>query len=148
MVLDSLESAGRYWTLHTMFPRAFEFLRNLTQKELPSGRYEIEGEKAYGIIALERGKRREEAGLEAHRRYIDIQCCLEGTETMGWKPTAECRGDSEGYSEERDIEFFRGRPQAWITLTPGRFAIFFPEDAHAPLVAEGWVRKVVVKVLV
>jgi beta-galactosidase beta subunit len=33
-------------------------------------------------------------------------------------------------------------------LQPGSFAIFFPEDAHAPLSSTGRVHKIVVKVAV
>ena len=36
----------------------------------------------------------------------------------------------------------------YLTVKPGMFAIFFPEDAHAPGVTPDGVRKVIVKVRV
>jgi biofilm protein TabA len=35
-----------------------------------------------------------------------------------------------------------------VATPPGTFAIFFPEDAHAPMAGEGLIHKVVVKVAV
>ena len=39
------------------------------------------------------------------------------------------------------------RPK-WIATPPGAFCIFFPEDAHAPLVSAGNIRKVIFKIAV
>jgi beta-galactosidase beta subunit len=35
-----------------------------------------------------------------------------------------------------------------VTVAPGSFGIFFPEDAHAPAAADGPIHKVVLKVAV
>jgi YhcH/YjgK/YiaL family protein len=34
----------------------------------------------------------------------------------------------------------------FFQLTDGQFAIFFPEDVHAPMIGEGEIKKVVIKV--
>jgi len=88
------------------------------------------------------------AKLEAHRKYIDIQLVLEGDETMGWKPLADCLNPVSEHSMEKDIRFFHDAPASWIAVPPDHFCIFFPEDAHAPLVGKGQVRKVIFKVAV
>jgi beta-galactosidase beta subunit len=36
----------------------------------------------------------------------------------------------------------------YLTIKPGMFAIFFPEDGHAPGVTPDGLKKVIVKVLV
>ncbi|MDH7504523.1 MAG: YhcH/YjgK/YiaL family protein, partial [Verrucomicrobiota bacterium] len=77
--------------------------------------------------------------------YIDIQFCLSGHEEIGWKPTDSCCG-AEGFDEEKDLGFFTDESEAWSAVGPGRFAIYFPADAHAPLGGAGPVHKVVVKV--
>lgn len=94
------------------------------------------------------GKPREMARLEAHRKYIDIQLVLEGDETMGWKPLVDCVDAVSEHSAEKDIRFFRDAPASWIAVPPGHFCIFFPEDAHAPLVGTGALHKVIFKVAV
>jgi len=52
------------------------------------------------------------------------------------------------YSEEKDIRFFHDAAASWISTPPGAFCIFFPEDAHAPLVSNGNIRKAIFKVAV
>ena len=52
------------------------------------------------------------------------------------------------YDGTKDVAFFLGAGD-WLTLTPGRFAIFFPQDVHLPCIqanAAQRVRKIVVKV--
>ncbi|NJD55400.1 MAG: DUF386 domain-containing protein, partial [Nitrospirae bacterium] len=44
-------------------------------------------------------------------------------------------------------QFFVDKPDAWLSVEAGAFAIFFPEDAHMPLISPGRIHKVVVKVL-
>jgi YhcH/YjgK/YiaL family protein len=83
--------------------------------------------------------------LECHRRYIDIQYVLEGIDEMGWKARTDCHAPVSEYSDERDIQFFHDTPTTWIATPPHSFCIFFPEDAHAPLVSETLVRKVIFK---
>ena len=34
----------------------------------------------------------------------------------------------------------------FFQLTDGQFAIFFPEDVHAPMIGEGTIKKLVIKV--
>lgn len=86
------------------------------------------------------------AHLEAHRRYIDIQYTIEGPEEIDWSPRASCVVPAGPFDSERDIMFFQDRPGTWFEVPPGRFAIFFPEDAHAPLGGQGPLKKAVVKI--
>lgn len=148
MILDTLAHADRYLTLHPRFARAFEFLRGTDLHAFEAGRHAIEGEQLFAIVEACSGRTREEAKLECHRRYIDIQLVLEGIEEMGWKPTADCADPATDYDAARDIRFFNDRPANWIATPPGAFCVFFPDDAHAPLVGAGTIRKVVVKIAV
>ena len=36
----------------------------------------------------------------------------------------------------------------WLPVASGMFVVFFPEDAHLPLISPGLIHKVVVKVAV
>jgi biofilm protein TabA len=51
-----------------------------------------------------------------------------------------------GYDQESDIQFFADNPDAWIATESGAFVIFFPEDAHMPLISSEQIHKVVVKI--
>ena len=146
MILDTLDQANRYLALHPLFAGAFEFLRGTDLKSLPTGKHSVQGEQLFVIVESCQGRTREEAKLECHRRYIDIQLVLEGIDEMGWKPVAECVSPVTEYDAARDIRFFNDTPSSWIATPPGSFCLFFPDDAHAPLVSTGFIRKVVVKI--
>jgi YhcH/YjgK/YiaL family protein len=148
MILSALSQSERYVSMHPLFQRAFDHIRTTDFFALEPGRYNIIGEDLIAIVEQVPGKTKEMARLEAHRRYIDIQLVLEGDEQMGWKPLADCFNPVSEHSEERDIRFFHDAPASWVAVPPDHFCIFFPDDAHAPLVANGQVRKVIFKVAV
>jgi YhcH/YjgK/YiaL family protein len=148
MIFDTIANANRYASLHPLFPRAFEFIRNTDLFTPAPGRYPIVGDDLFAIVESVAGRSREKAKLECHRKYIDIQLVLDGLEEMGWKPLTDCLNPVSGYSAEKDIQFFTDAPASWIATPPDHFCIFFPEDAHAPLVANGNIRKVIFKIAV
>lgn len=148
MIFSTLNNAGRYATLHPLFPRAFEYIRNADLHALAPGKHDIIGDGLFVIVEHEPGRTRAEAQLECHRRYIDIQLVLEGVDEMGWRPLTDCREPVDDYSAEKDIQFFYDAADSWIATPPGAFCIFFPEDAHAPLVSTGGIRKAVFKIAV
>ncbi len=148
MILDVLENAPRYLALHQGFVQAFAFLSRPEVRELPVGRYAIDGERVYAMVSREPGRGREEALLETHEKYIDIQLVLAGTDEMGWKPKSLCRQPAGEYDQKADIRFFADEPEAWLATRSGAFVIFFPDDAHLPLISSGELHKVVVKVAV
>ncbi|HEY6094501.1 MAG TPA: YhcH/YjgK/YiaL family protein [Gallionellaceae bacterium] len=148
MILSTLSQSDRYTALHPLFQRAFDYIRNTDLFALAPGRSPIVGEDLIVIVEHAQGKPQEHARLEAHRKYIDIQLVLEGDEVMGWKPLADCLNPVSEHSLEKDIRFFDDAPASWVAVPPDHFCIFFPEDAHAPLVGEGKIRKVIFKVAV
>ena len=148
MILDTLAHADRYRALHPLFARAFGFLRETDLNALAPGKHDVQGEQIFAIVEACEGRTRADAKLECHRRYIDIQLVLEGVDEMGWKPVAACVDRATDYDDARDIRFFNDAPSSWIATPPGAFCLFFPDDAHAPLVGTGMIRKVVVKIAV
>jgi biofilm protein TabA len=148
MILDVLYKSDRYLALHKGFAKAFAFLRRADLKALPLGKYEVDGDRVYAIVATEPGRRKEDRLLEAHEKYIDIQLVLAGVDEMGWKSTLTCTQPSGAYDSESDVRFFADPPDVWIATQPGAFVIFFPEDGHMPLISPGEIHKVVVKVAV
>lgn len=148
MILSSVSQSDRYSGLHPLFSLAFEYIRNTDLYALIPGRYPIKGDELFAIVEHVSGRTREIAKLEAHRRYIDIQLVLEGDESMGWKPLADCMNPVSEHSLEKDIRFFNDAPATYVPVPPDHFCIFFPEDAHAPLIGSGDIRKVIFKIAV
>lgn len=147
MIMDRLSRAEKYYDMHPAFKKAFKFLLESDLSKLSLGRNDIDGDKLFCLMSRGPGRTRNEAKLEAHRKYIDIQYIISGTDEMGWKPTIACTEIDTNYSEDNDIEFFKDKPQTWTKVPAGSFAIFFPQDAHAPIVSDSEIHKVVLKVL-
>jgi len=148
MILDRLNQAARYHQTHPGFAAAFAALAKPGLAELPSGKHVLDGDRLYLMVNRDPGRGQGGAKLEAHRNYIDIQLTLAGQEVIGWKSLDECRDCSEPYTAERDVAFWADRPESWFAVPPGKFAVFFPADVHAPLGGDGDLLKIVVKVAV
>lgn len=146
MIIDNLANAANYFDLHPLFEKAFEYINKLDIEGTPTGNTEIEGSLLKASIVETQLKPEAEARLETHRKYIDIQIPVSCTESYGWKSRATLSDSESGYNETDDIEFFRDRPTTMVTLQPGEFIIFSPEDGHAPLVGEGAIRKIILKI--
>ncbi len=146
MILDSLNNTERIEALHPLFGKAFDYIKHTDFSRMEDGRYPLDGERLFVSLSSLTGKDKAEAAIETHKRYIDIQLPLLGVEKIGWKPGSELQTESVPYDEANDITFYVDRPTAYTKIYPGQFAIFFPEDGHAPGIGEGNIRKVVVKV--
>ncbi len=145
MILDDIANAQRYVGLHRGFAKAFAFLQRKDLAALPDGRHEVDGREVYAIVYRGENRGHQQAKLEVHKKYIDIQFCLAGTEEIGWKPTAQCH-EGEGFDEAKDMGLFTDEPVCWFGLQSGTFSIFFPADAHAPMAGSGPLHKIIVKV--
>ena len=73
---------------------------------------------------------------------------LSGREGFGWKDRLRCAAPRGAMNTEKDVMFYDDEPSTYFTLGEGEIGIFFPQDAHAPLVGDGRVKKAVVKVKV
>lgn len=147
MVIDSLKNAHRYIDLHPLFTKAFEYINSQDLDNLEVGKYEI----ADGLLAIVSNKEamtQEEssAKFECHNKNIDIQLCIKGEESIGWKPRGDCKDQKGDYNEEKDVLFFNDSPDMYFGLRDEQFAIFFPTDVHAPMIGEGLIKKMVIKV--
>jgi len=146
MILDVLENAHRYLVINKGFAKAVEFLLRPELKELRVGKYEIDGERVFAMVSKDMGLKKEDALLETHEKFIDIQLVLSGTDDIGWKPKSLCKQPSGEYDPNSDLQFFTDTPNTWLSIESGEFAIFFPEDAHMPMISSGKIHKVVVKI--
>jgi YhcH/YjgK/YiaL family protein len=147
MIIDSLQNASKYFSVHPLFAVAFEFIEQTDLKNAPDGKSEFaEGLKAIFSNAPGKTKEASVAKFECHNLNIDIQLCINGVETYGWKPRQSCTLPNGDYNEEKDVQFYNDAPDTFFQLTNGQFAIFFPEDVHAPMIGDGAIKKLVIKV--
>lgn len=147
MIIDTLANASKYFSLHPSFAKAFDYINQNDVTTLTDGIYETpEGLKV--IVNTGMGKTTESslAKFECHDKNIDIQLCVKGLESMAWKPREKCLTPNGEYNPDKDVRFFSDAPDMSFQLTDGQFAVFFPEDVHAPMIGDGEIKKVVIKV--
>lgn len=147
MVIDTLEHASLYTSLHPLFQKAFEFLNRTDLNSLPDGKIQLDGDRLFASVQHYTTQPVSDGKMEAHRRYIDIQYVVSGEEVIGWAPLEE-KNEFTPFDPEKDIGFYFGEtfPE---TLKAGMFAILYPCDAHLPgrfLVSPSEVKKIVIKV--
>jgi YhcH/YjgK/YiaL family protein len=149
MIIDLLENleiyfAGDDWKI------VADFLGSLSG-ETPDGEYPLKDEKIFARVISYKTREPNEAILESHRIYIDVQSVINGAEGIAWQPTQNLEV-REAYNVENDVTFYLPPAQlpARVDVRPGFFVVLFPHDAHMPqLQVSGmpqWVKKVVVKV--
>lgn len=146
MVIDKLENLEKYVSLNPLFAEAVAFLKATDLQAHEVGKVVLKEGELMVNFADARPKTKEEARLETHNDFIDIQIPLSGVEVMGYMPRTDL--PKAAYNAEKDITFYEGLATDYLTVKSGMFAIFFPEDAHAPGVTPDGVRKVIVKVRV
>lgn len=148
MIVDSIKNAELYYSLSPRIKQAFDWLAKTDVSALEAGRHDIDGDNLFVNVMEVELKPREAAALEVHDRYIDIQIMVGETEEYGWSERCDCHSPREEFNRERDVQFFTDVPQMFFSLNERQFAIFFPEDAHAPMLGEGAVRKLIFKLLI
>ncbi|KIC00814.1 hypothetical protein OA88_17355 [Flavobacterium sp. JRM] len=147
MIIDSLNNAAKYYSLHPNFKKAFNYVNENDISKLPEGSFEIA--KGVKVIVIHgEGLLKEESikGFECHDKNIDIQISIKGPETFAWKPREKCISPNGDYSDEKDVRFFHDAPDMFFQLQEKQFAILFPEDVHAAMIGEGMLKKIVIKV--
>ena len=148
MIFDSLKNSGLYTAINPRFERAFEYLKTTDLASLAPGKHPVDGDEIFVNVQERDLKKYDDAKLEVHNKYIDIQVVVRGEESFGWSERSACTQPEGEFDSEKDILFFRDGKQTCYTLHEGQFTIFFPEDAHAPMIGEGQIKKVIVKVLI
>lgn len=149
MILAHIEDSERYFSLHPLFKQLFDYVKTHDLSQVPAERITLDGERLFINVADASLKSPEEQVLEVHRRYIDVHFPLSNNEVMGWSPLQGLQTESVNpFNEEDDYAVYAETAQTYLTIRPGEFVIVWPEDAHAPIIGEGKLRKLIAKVLI
>ena len=157
MIYDSNANLSRYANVHPRFARAFAFFEELMANNAPNGCHVLEGteieKEIYVNISGGENQPKDSVRAEAHRRYIDVQIVLEGSEAM-YVP-AETPALTTPYQADGDYMLYENVPLDAchrLVVNAGSFALFLAEEMHAPghsslPDAPTKVRKAIIKVL-
>ena len=133
MIIDTLENLEKYVAVNPLFKDVVAFLRNNDLMTLEEGKHLIKGDDLFVNIQVAKGKTPDEAVLETHRKMVDIQIPLDGMETYGYTPLSNL--PDTPYQADKDITKYPGlMADSFVDCQPGMFAVFFPQDGHAPCI--------------
>lgn len=148
MILGKGIHLGQYEACGFDSNKVLAFVERAEREQLPEGRYELDGDQLFAMIQVYETKDREECLYEAHKLYGDIQYMMEGTETI-YGAHIDGLKVVEDRTPEADILFYdKAEEEAAMTVKPGYFAIFMPQDGHMPCCVSKehmMVKKIVVK---
>lgn len=148
MIFDSAENIALYKGMHRGLDVAIDHILSHGDDAYEgSGPVHLDGGVFYSAADVTL-KERSAIRWECHDEYIDLQYVIAGdAETIEYG----YRGDIEGWEKDPkgDIYFSPDeRLRVPVSIAPGYFAVYFPQDAHRP--AQGGAgeqsRKVVYKI--
>lgn len=148
MIIDTLENASLYRALGPGIASALDYIESTDFTALAVGKHIIDGERLFAIVDDYQTISAAEVELEGHRRYIDVQYLVYGSELIGYAPLGDQIPFQE-YNNAEDYVLYRDKA-TFVGLSVGMFAILYPHDLHMPCIGEPpvAVRKVVVKVMI
>lgn len=130
------------------YKAALKFIAENDLSAMENGKHVIDGDNLFVNIVDSKLKTPQEARLEVHNVYIDIQVPLSKAESFGVKPRSETKGPEGDFNTEKDILFYTDKDWQTITVDKGQPITFDPDTAHAPLIGEGEIHKAIFKVKV
>lgn len=146
MIIDTIENLGKYVALNLLFADVIEFLKNNDLRTMEEGKYPIKDKNLFLSVQVAKQRTKESAFIETHIEMVDIQIPISCAETYGYSPL--CDLPEFEYDAEMDMtKYGDTKPQTYVTIKPGQFVIFFPQDGHAPcIIDEQEIKKVIFKV--
>jgi len=133
MIYDIIKNIGKYRGQSMWLDKAINFLETTDLKSLPIGRTEIEGDKVFLNVMEAEAKEADEIKFEMHKKYMDIQIDIEGTENI--EIGLKIEDVIETYREDRDLEIVDCSESVVCSMGKGRFIICMPEEPHKPGIA-------------
>ena len=82
MIYDEIKNVSRYRGISENLDIAIDFMEKTDLKSLPLGRTEICGDRVFANVMEAQARDEEKLNFEIHRKYMDIQIDLEGTEAI------------------------------------------------------------------
>lgn len=149
--VDKAELQRQFLANKAEWDAAYKFLQRTDLADLPLGRIDLTGNGTYANVQEYTPDATKQGKYEYHRKYIDIQYIVSGSEIIYVCPLSDCREKVDDFDPAKDCGFYWHSVAAKsVPVSAGHYVILFPNDAHMPCrPADGVnvpVKKVVVKV--
>ena len=128
MIVDRIERLQQYSRNVPQLFEAVKFAERVKNENLPAGRYNLGND----FVLVQEGTTRsfKEADFEVHRKYLDIQIIIAGSEYMEYADITDLK-EKVAFDEEKDLALMEGIGNK-ILIKPGMFYILYPSDGHKP----------------
>lgn len=127
--------------------KSINYITKLDLQKIPVGTYYID-ENIFYMIQEYETKEIDQCKLESHRKYIDIQWIIKGTEIIDVANISSLEV-AEKYDEGKDIIFWKKlKRMQRICLKEGSYVVFYPENAHMPCISAYGANKLVKKMVI
>lgn len=128
MIIDKYSNLLFYSSMIENLEKGMGAIQKL--KTLEVGKYEFEG----GFFLVQKGttKPMAEGTFEAHRKYVDIQIVVEGSEDIAWEELSDLEEET-AYDAEKDAARYNGGTHHTLHVSAGMCYIAFPHDGHKPI---------------
>ncbi|AQQ70386.1 Toxin-antitoxin biofilm protein TabA [Limihaloglobus sulfuriphilus] len=132
MIIDDVQNSGFYKGISPLIDEALDLLAAEDFLSKPDGEYSVQGRELFYIVQRYPTKPVSEGFFETHKKYIDIQLVVSGSEMIGYANRKDL-AVKDAYDESRDLEFYE-RPETFtpVNFSRGTFGIFWPQDGHMP----------------
>lgn len=154
MIYDGIAAIGRYRGLYKGLDVLIDWLGKNDYKSLPTGRNEILGAKVFANVMDAQTHTYGNGHYEVHRRYLDLQVDVEGTESFYVTPGPMVPLGE--FDDGGDFQLLDAAPdngdEIHGNLAKDHFAVFVPGEPHMPTCVAAMaepapVRKICFKIL-
>lgn len=149
MIYDEISNISRYRGISSNLDVAIDFLEKTDLNNLPLGKTEILGDKVFANVMEAQAKDEKELSFEIHKKYMDIQIDIEGTELI--LIGLDGFHEKEPFSPEKDFGSCTAEKSGRLKMGPGRFVVCMAQEPHLPSAAaneDRRLKKCVIKVAV
>ncbi|HEH9428097.1 TPA: YhcH/YjgK/YiaL family protein [Aeromonas sobria] len=133
MIYGHIHQPQTYAHLPRAMQQAIIFLQKTDMHNLPVGRHDIEGDKLYVNVMQFNTEPAEHKQAEVHKNFIDLQFLISGAERINFGLENNKNQIVQAYDPQNDYYLVgEVNDESEVTLAPGMFAMFFPEEPHKP----------------
>lgn len=146
MILAKLSDSARYETAHPALAKLFDYVKAHNLLTAQTGRLSLDGDDLFINVVDATLMTKEAQKLEVHREYIDVHIPLSGNEIIGVRHIDTLNEPDAPFDEANDCAVYTAPATNYLVVEPGDFLLVYPEDAHAPIIGSGKLRKLIAKV--
>jgi YhcH/YjgK/YiaL family protein len=149
MIFDKVENVKFYKGISSRLDKALELLTAVDFASKADGKHEVDGDNLFYMVQRYQTKPIAEGKHEAHKKYIDVQLVVSGSEVIGVESFADQKVETP-YTEDAGF-YFPSKNMTKLRISAGQFCVLYPHDLHMPCRTDSIsqdVVKVVIKVKV